>query len=85
MHAGLALYTDATHISTVYTMQLMSYLQQLQVEAELHSIKRVARHHKAVVHQQEVIAQVAIAQLQGLLVWNVPQGDELHVAIARCL
>lgn len=66
-------------------MQLMSYLQQLQVEAELDSIKGVARHHKAVVHQQEVVTQVAIAEVQRLLVGDVLQGDELHVSIASCL
>ena len=38
-----------------------THLKQVQVEAELHSVTGVPRYHKAIVHQQEIIAQTTIA------------------------
>lgn len=63
-------------------LQMMLYLKHLQIEAQVDFVKGVVRHDKAVVHQQEVVAEVAIAQLQRLLLGDVLKGHEPRMATA---
>lgn len=60
----------------------MLYLKHLQTEAQVDLVEGIVRYDKAIVHQQEVVAEVAIAQSQRLLLGDVLQGHQRHIATA---
>lgn len=64
---------------------LQSHLQQLQAEAQLDSVERVVWHNKAIVHEQKIIAEAAIAQHERLIGCNLLQSDQLQVPIRQGL
>ena len=53
--------------------QRQAHLDEPGVKAQLHGVVGVAGHHKAIVHEQKVVAQVAIGQQHRLARGQVPR------------